>query len=430
MASFYLAGFEVRDANTNELLAGVVATLRNAAGLVGPVITDAGGRTQFAVPAGVYTLHLERAGYLPVNLDVLVDNDFWIGPVMTPGQAPPAPSSPAPTKSGSSPAPSGGGDPEPSIDSVIVIDPPASTPPPDVPPIQYETVDGVPLIRPDYFVPPEFGAGGGPWLIGAVIALDVIATIFHGGHGESTDTKQDREIKTLQNALRELGLNLVNVALSGFERDGRALGIERGIFGKVLGPLINAIGALIGGLHSRLARWLAPIIKWIARLRDEIRHFYDVWLRPILEVIDAFRKFLRILELFHIKWAGKLDAQLQALERKLTDPILKLLAWVNEASDILDRIITINGALQRFALIKGLIENADEALNVLWNKLHRPLTAAKEAQYRSAPAVKTVDQAAATYRAYVQDGAGVDRARVDEAAQDLRLRLERAGALR
>lgn len=403
-----IAGFILTDVTDGAPIVSAAATLQGVPGGDPSGQTDRTGRVSFDVPSGVYTLHVEHSGYVTLDIGVLVTQDFLIGPTMT----------------RSAPGGGGGGEVVPPGESPLRLHPPDPPPALTIPRVEYSADDGVPHIRPEFFAPPEVGAGGGPWLVGAILAIDALAMLFGGGGGgESTDTKQDKEIKTLQAALVQLGVNIANASMTAFERDGRGLGVTQKLLGKILGPLINGIATLIGRTSAQLRRILGPVLSWIDRINTFVRRIYDVWLRPILRVIDAFRKVLRILELFHVKWAKQLDDSLGALERKLTAPILKITEALNEARDWIDRIVTLNGALQRVALIKGLFDNADEVLRLFWLSVHKPLTAAKATVYATPVEGKTLDATVATLRSYIVDGGGDDRARIDEAAQDLKLRL-------
>jgi hypothetical protein len=401
------AAFDLTDERTGARVAGVVVTLLTDSGsYVGSATTFEDGRAVFIVEPGVYTVRWQKAGYVNDGLPVLLDRDTEIAPTMRPG----ASGLDRIDLGGRQPGPGGGGDhgdvPAPGP-SVIAIDQGPRPPAPALPPVQYVTIAGVPHIRPDFFAPPEVGAGGGPWVIGAIVALDVVASLFGGGRGESTDTKQEKEIKALQNGLVALGIQIVNTSLASIDRDGQGVGVDKGTLGKILGPLINAVATLFGAIHDKLLKYLGPIIKFLKKVREQIRHIYDVWLKPIIAVIDAFRATLKVFEFFGVEWAKKLDDKLGTLERKLTAPILLINAKINELLNWIDRIVTLDGAIQRLALLKGLINNADAAINIAWHAVLRreaknaPRPPARDAYKARSP---LTDQANLEQLFYENDG--------------------------
>lgn len=419
-----LARFDLTDAQTGARVPDAdVWLLTDAGSWVGQASSGADGQANFYVDDGAYVLHWRKVGYVDGELGVLIDRDTEIAPLATPGRSTAHPPGGSGVAGGRGPSIDYGPIPEPGP-STITVGPPDVVDRPAIGAVQYVTIDGVPHIRPEFFAPPEVGVSGGPYILIGILALDALASLFGGrGYSESTDTKQDREIRALRDGVLNMGLMLAAESFAALTRDGRGLGGQQGILGKVLGPVINAIATLFGAVHNSLLKWLGPAIKWINRLRDLVKRIYDVWLRPILAVIDTFRAFLKILEVFHVKWAQALDDKLALVERKLTAPILLIQSKLNEALNWINRIVTLDGALQRVALLKGLIDNADEAMNLFWTKLHHPITASRKAAYLTPVAALPVDGAVSTIRSYLVDGSGADAARIDEAAQDLQIRL-------
>lgn len=154
-----------------------------------------------------------------------------------------------------------------------------------------------------------------------------------------------------------------------------------GVFGKVwdaftkfyaavLKPFVEWASRSIVKLHAWLKDTLSPVLKFLNQVRDDILRIYQRWLRPILDTIDVLRQTVRVLELFHVPFAQKLDDALAALERRLLQPIRLALEKVNELANWVNRIVDLNGLFQRLTLI----ESAWHYTGDMWSTLlkHQP----------------------------------------------------------
>jgi hypothetical protein len=79
----------------------------------------------------------------------------------------------------------------------------------------------------------------------------------------------------------------------------------------------------------------------------------------------------RILSSLGLGWARKLDAYLGQLEDKIQRPFQFLLAKINEVINVVNRIVTLDGLIQRVALIRSLARDYKFAGNIWWNTMHR-----------------------------------------------------------
>jgi hypothetical protein len=109
---------------------------------------------------------------------------------------------------------------------------------------------------------------------------------------------------------------------------------------------------------DKFRRWLdqtfGPVLAWLRQLRDSLLAFWKTWIRPWLDLIDVTRKGLRVLSSMGIGWARRLDAYLADLESRIEKPFLFVLSKLNEVINVVNRIVTLDGLLQRVALIRSL----------------------------------------------------------------------------
>ena len=110
--------------------------------------------------------------------------------------------------------------------------------------------------------------------------------------------------------------------------------------------------------YDRVRRWIdrvfGPILQFLEKVRQRLLTFYNRFIRPILDAIGIARRVLRILETLGVDWARKLDAKLAELEERITRPFQLVLAKINEIVNLIDRVITFNGLVQRLALVRSI----------------------------------------------------------------------------
>jgi hypothetical protein len=201
----------------------------------------------------------------------------------------------------------------------------------------------------------DFGGGFGG-LIGGIISG--IASLFGGNNDSAEISAINDRLSNLGNfVLQAIGAltNQVNYN-TGSDQIGGNLWAK--IFGGILGPIVGLFSGLIHGVSGDLSKLLGPLSSALGKLRDQIRHIYDAWLRPILRVIDTTRQILRVLAALHLQWAAAADAALGKLEGKLTAPLLLATKKINELSNQVNRIVTLDGALQRVTLLQSLVKHA------------------------------------------------------------------------
>jgi hypothetical protein len=109
-----------------------------------------------------------------------------------------------------------------------------------------------------------------------------------------------------------------------------------GFFKGLLTRLANAIIRV----HQWLETHLAPIIKFLRKVRAYIDRIYNIYVRPILNTIQHIRQVLLVLRALHVKFAEELDRRLLDIEGKIARGFLTVrgalnatISWLNAATD-------------------------------------------------------------------------------------------------
>lgn len=149
-------------------------------------------------------------------------------------------------------------------------------------------------------------------------------------------------------------------------------------------------------LFDRFRSWLkdvfSPVFGFLRAVRDDILGFYKDWVRPLLDIIDASRAILRVLEALHLAWAKKLDDWLGGLEAAINYPFKQLLDKLNSTIDWVNRIETADGLFQRVAHIRTLQRDIVFATRVLTNSRVRALSDDEKYRIFRAGEVQSVPQ--------------------------------------
>jgi len=133
-------------------------------------------------------------------------------------------------------------------------------------------------------------------------------------------------------------------------------------------------------LWARFKRYWDEYQKWkkkyldqiwapIDAIRRVIFQIYNTFFRPVIELIDTFRKLTTIIALFDEKLAAKLDARLLALEAKLLAPVTFMLNRVNAIGTYIQAIVTASGLIDRSVLVASIKRDGD----LIWSVLTNPL---------------------------------------------------------
>lgn len=137
-------------------------------------------------------------------------------------------------------------------------------------------------------------------------------------------------------------------------------------YDNVLKPIGLKIYNLVVRVKHALDKLLRPVFTFLKAVRDEILKIYTRFVRPVLDIIDATRAILQILEKLHIAWAAALDNWLTTIEGKINDSFLFVLQQINGLINWVNKIATFDGLLQRFALVASLERDAAYWIGTFW----------------------------------------------------------------
>jgi hypothetical protein len=149
------------------------------------------------------------------------------------------------------------------------------------------------------------------------------------------------------------------------------------LYEHVLKPAWVKFWRLIDATRRLLERVFGPVIRFLQRVRAELLALYEKFVRPVLDTIDLVRKVVQLFERLGFEWAAALDAKLAAISDWIYEQFAFVLRKVNEAINIIDRVITADGLFQRLAFIRTLERDIRYAARAFANWRSKPLTAAE-----------------------------------------------------
>lgn len=193
-------------------------------------------------------------------------------------------------------------------------------------------------------------AGGPTNPVGIIVSiLEFIASLFGLGQNDT---------KVLQTAINNTYQNLVTTSTFMYNQLGFLTTSLGSIFGTikdwlddlrwaVIVPIIEKIQQILDDITTWLANILDPLITFIQALQKFWATFIQPYLKIILEVIQRARLVLAILKLIGVKWAAKLDADLQLLQSWITAVVQEITTVLNTISTTLGLMVDPTGILRR-----------------------------------------------------------------------------------
>lgn len=216
------------------------------------------------------------------------------------------------------------------------------------------------------------GAAGGP--TGAIVSAVVGALNGLFGGIFSSGQSADRAIGQLRDEVNNLG----NTLLQGLVQAARAVGkiliyLGMTVFGFFRNAL-KLLGKLLEKLVELYEKHLKPILDAIEKIRRRVLQIYERILRPVLLVMQRVHQVLTILRLFHLKFAAKLDAELQNLEAKLFRPMYQLLGYLNQVANMLNLVFDARLVLRRTVTLNALDQTKGSWTRIWWNAQTKPVS--------------------------------------------------------
>jgi len=198
------------------------------------------------------------------------------------------------------------------------------------------------------FTPNVVGGPTNP--VGIIITLlEFIAGLFGLGQGD---------LKVLQAGINNTYQDVVTASSFLYNGLGFLTQSLNDIFGKlkdwlddlrwaVIVPIIEKIQQIIDDITTWLANFLDPIITFIQELMKWYATYIAPILKAVLEVIQRMRVFLALLKLIGVKWAAKLDADLQLIQSWITTVMQTIVSTLNSISTVLGLMVDPTGILRR-----------------------------------------------------------------------------------
>jgi hypothetical protein len=164
---------------------------------------------------------------------------------------------------------------------------------------------------------------------------------------------------------------------------GRALGGALATIGTYLRDHLREFAEFVGRQVDKITKFLrekfARVLAFLKTVKDHINAWYKQFIRPIIDTIEFIRHINRVLQIFHVDVLGRLDRVLGQIEDRIEAPF----DWTNriltEVQNAIDRILTLDGLVNRIALLKSLDAYAPEWMRAFWEKQGQGISPALKA---------------------------------------------------
>ncbi len=246
-----------------------------------------------------------------------------------------------------------------------------------------------------YFNPVEVGGPTNP--VGfALTLLEFLAGLLGLGQGST---------QVLQDAINNTYQNLVNTSAFLYNGLGFLTDSLKNIFDKikdwlddlrwaVIVPIIEKIQQIIDDITTWLANFLDPIITFLQNILKWYVTYIKPYLMDIQEALSVMRTFLSLLQVLGVKWAAKLNADLEIIQAWVTTVIQDITETVNTISSVLGLMVDPTGILRRDMFAGSLFSSLAGIKRATGAGTDRPSTAGELSQANSNNALVTGDNPA------------------------------------
>ncbi len=156
------------------------------------------------------------------------------------------------------------------------------------------------------------------------------------------------------------------------------LGALRGLWERIVKPLLDHIDRLTARLARLIDKVLQPYLELLQKYRKLLLDIYAKFFLPWIEVIQKIRQALALLRLLRVPGMKQLDEKLARIEGKLIGVITGLLRRTNEHAGLLNVLLTVRMTLQRGVLYGTIRESRRHFVNAWWNAQTQALTPEEE----------------------------------------------------
>jgi len=174
-------------------------------------------------------------------------------------------------------------------------------------------------------------------------------------------------IKDVANALQLFGWWIAHSARW-------VLGALRGLWERIVKPLLDHIDRLTARLARLIDKVLQPYLELLQKYRKLLLDIYAKFFLPWIEVIQKIRQALTLLRLLRVPGMKQLDEKLARIEGKLIGVITGLLRRTNEHAGLLNVLLTLRMTLQRGVLTSSFAESRASWINQFYNYQSVPVT--------------------------------------------------------
>jgi hypothetical protein len=139
------------------------------------------------------------------------------------------------------------------------------------------------------------------------------------------------------------------------------------VWSDVLKPALVWIDDNLKRLQAWLKDTFQPVFDFLKEVRCRLESFYKTFVRPVTDTIEFIRQVNRVLLTFHIDVLQKLDRVLQQVEQRIDEPFIWVEQKLNEITNFVNSIVTLDGLFERIRLIKSLAGYAPSWIAGFWN---------------------------------------------------------------
>lgn len=137
--------------------------------------------------------------------------------------------------------------------------------------------------------------------------------------------------------------------------------VWKSIVKDVLANVWNAVKATVSWLHDNIPR----LIAWLQRLRQMINRYFNLYVRPFLDMLQRIRQYLQILSALHIGFAQKLDAYLAQIQGKIVQAYATVIGTINTITDVVNALMDPTYLLRKPALLLSIRRQIPALVRVL-----------------------------------------------------------------
>jgi len=144
--------------------------------------------------------------------------------------------------------------------------------------------------------------------------------------------------------------------------------------------ILLKIITFLTSLFERLRQFFKPLIDAIHRQQQQMMLIWNIYIKPIMNFIQALRRFLLIFRLLGFKWAKQLDAYLVSLENKINLAFLGTLRNLNILADWINFILNPFGPFGPAGILGGIFQAAGALWAIIWGAPSTTIGASAQAQ--------------------------------------------------